>query len=121
MYPPPAKIFHGPGPTKRSRGVAAKASERRPLGTPACAVIKLAKNALCASRRSTFRSFCRHLLVRIFFALYGDLRTSRLHDPVIALQPLPDFRKRLRPFPSALQAISFLSALQGLHFHLSGD
>src|ERR1700722_16156566 len=57
MYPPPAKIFHGPGPRKRSRGVAAKASERRPLGTPACAVIRLAKNALCASRRSMVRSF----------------------------------------------------------------
>src|SRR6478609_4960974 len=98
MYPPPAKIFHGPGPRKRSRGVAAKASERRPMGTPACAVIKLAKNALCASRRSTLRSFCRRLLIRILLrvfliALHGDHRARRPHDAIAALQPLPDFRK----------------------------
>src|SRR6478672_8827799 len=104
MYPPPAKIFHGPGPRKRSRGVAAKASERRPAGTPACAVIRLAKNALCASRRSTFRSFRRRLLVRIFLrvfliALYGDHRASRSHGAITALQPLPDFGKRFLPFP----------------------
>src|SRR3954467_5247837 len=61
MYPVLVKIFHGPGPRKRSRGVAANASERRPLGTPACAVIRLAKNALCASRRSMLLSFLADL------------------------------------------------------------
>src|SRR6185312_3034022 len=122
MYPVLVKIFHGPGPRKRSRGVAANASERRPVGRPACAVIRLAKNALCASRRSTFLSSRRRLLVLIFFALYADHRARRLHGAAItAPQPFPDLCKRLRPFPRALQPISFLSALQGLHFHLSGN
>src|SRR5437899_4324029 len=104
MYPPPVKIFHGPGPRKRSRGVAAKAAVSRPLGTPAEVVIRLAKNALCASRRSTFRSFRRRLLlVRLVSLLCLASRphanqtaaATGYHGPVpfkIVLHPLPRFR-----------------------------
>src|SRR4029077_18735092 len=84
MYPPPQKIFHGPGPRKRSRGVAAKDAVRRPLGTPAVVVIRLAKKVLCASRRSislSLRSKPPANLARSFILLLLSQRRSARGRP----------------------------------------